>query len=268
MDLSSTIVPTSTLRTELFRRLAQISRHAPRGRTRLAIFFLKLASNSNATPSLYGPWLQTKWHDLTFRFCASGYYGDYLSNFLREFSYPYSFVDIGANYGIYSLVAAANFHCKNCYAFEPNADVFEALKTNIELNKAAQIQAFNFAFSDQAGFFPFTVSEAHSGAGKLSTGEHSDQRVQTRDKAVFDNIESAENFPKVVKIDVEGHEPVVIHELMKSTLWKSVRYLYFEANPDRFDVGRLAKELEVHGFKNTFCAPQGIDPNLMFERQR
>jgi FkbM family methyltransferase len=187
---------------------------------------------------------------------------------LQNISYPYSFVDIGANYGIYSLVAAANFHCKNCYAFEPNADVFGALKTNIQLNKAAQIQPFNFAISDQVGFLPFTVSEAHSGAGKLSTGGHSEHKVLTRDKAVFDNIESAENFPKVVKIDVEGHEPVVIHELMKSTLWKSVRYLYFEANPDRFDVGRLANESEAHGFKNIFSVPQGIDQNLMFERQR
>jgi hypothetical protein len=92
--------------------------------------------------------------------------------------------------------------------------------------------------------------------------------VLTRDKAIFDNIESADNLPKVLKIDVEGHEPVVIHELRKSTLWKSVRYLYFEANPARYDAGRLAEELETQGFKNIFCVSQGIDSNLMFERRR
>ncbi len=182
-------------------------------------------------------------------------------------SYSYSFVDIGANYGIYSLVAAGNSHCKNCYAFEPNANVFEALKTNVKLNDATQIQAFNVAISDRTGLFPFAASEAHSGAGGLSTEQHSGQMVPTRDKAFFDKIESVDKLSKVVKIDVEGHEPVVIHELMKSTMWKNVRHLYFEASPARYDVGRLTEELEAQGFKNIFCVAQGTDSNLMFERR-
>jgi FkbM family methyltransferase len=267
MLTGSTKVQTTTWRTELFRWLAQISRRAPRGRFRLAIFFLNLASTSSATPSMYGPWLQSKWHDLTFRFCVTGYYGYYLSDFLRKISYSYSFVDIGANYGIYSLVAAGNSHCKNCYAFEPNANVFEALQTNMKLNNATQIQAFNFAISDRTGLFPFAASEAHSGAGGLSTEQHSGHVVPTRDKVFFDNIESVDKFPKVVKVDVEGHEPVVIHELMKSTMWNSVRYLYFEASPVRYDVARLTEGLEAKGFKHIVCVAQGADSNLMFERR-
>ena len=227
MLTGSTKVMTTSWRTDLFRWLAQISRHAPRGRFRLASLFLNLASTSSATPSIYGPWLQSKWHDLTFRFCVTGYYGHYLSDFLRTISHPYSFVDIGANYGIYSLVAAGNSNCKNCYAFEPNANVFDALKTNVKLNNATQLQAFNVAISDRTGLFPFAASEAHSGAGGLSTELHSGHVVATRDKEFFDKIESVDKLSKVVKIDVEGHEPVVIHELMKSAMWKNVRHLYF-----------------------------------------
>ena len=183
------------------------SRYAPKGRFRLASFFLKLASTSSATPSIYGPSLQSKWHDLTFRFCVTGYYGHYFSDFLRTISYSYSFVDIGANYGIYSLVAAGNSHCKNCYAFEPNANVFEALKTNAKLNDATQIQAFNFAISDRTGLLPFAASETHSGARRALHGRHSGHVVPTRDKEFFDKIEFVDKLPKVVKIDVEGMSP-------------------------------------------------------------
>lgn len=43
-------------------------------------------------------------------------------------------------------------------------------------------------------------------------------------------------LPKIVKIDVEGHEPTVISELMKSAMRKDIHYLYFEANKSRYEV--------------------------------
>src|SRR6476661_2982883 len=93
---------------KFFTLLARLSHYSPKGKSRLALFFLRFASDGHCTPSVYGPLLQNRWHDATFRFCISGMYGTYFSDFLRKIPYPYSFVDIGANIGLYSLIAAAN----------------------------------------------------------------------------------------------------------------------------------------------------------------
>src|SRR5690349_12898179 len=144
--------PATKLTTRFFTLLARLSHFSPKGKHRLAIFFLRLASSNGFTPSFYGPLLQDRWHDTTFRFCISGMYGTYLSEFLRKMSYPYSFIDIGANVGLYSLIAADSRNCTKCYAFEPNPTVFDSLQQNIALNGAKQVLSYNCAVSDTEGW--------------------------------------------------------------------------------------------------------------------
>ena len=122
-------------------------------------------------------------------FVCRGYYGRYLSDFLQRIPYAYSFVDIGANVGLYSLIAADNPNCKNCYAFEPNPAVFAALQENIALNDANTNKAYNYAISDREGWLDFAATEAHSGIGKL-VGHNSEGslKVKSVDKQIFDRI--------------------------------------------------------------------------------
>lgn len=254
------------LQKTILKRLAQLSQHAPRGKKRLARLFLRLASTPESTPSLYGPVLQTRWNDLTFQFCIFGEYGTYLSNFLRELSYAYSFIDIGANAGLYSLIAAENPHCVKCYAFEPNPTVYESLKTNIDLNNATKIKALNYAISDIEGLGQFIANDAHTGAGRLVGSAAEGISVKTVNARMFDNIAIYDRLPKIVKIDVEGHEPVVIGELMKSSIWNDIRYLYFEVNANRYDEKPIVERLHASRFKLVCRIAQGDDANLMFGR--
>ena len=257
----------TTLIAKFFTRLARLSHYSPKGRSRLALFFLRFASNEYVTPSIYGPIFQTRWHDATFRFCISGMYGKYLSEFLRRLSYPFSFVDIGANIGLYSLIAASNPNCKNCYAFEPNPTVFDSLKKNLKINELNSIHAYNCAISDKEGVLHFATTEAHSGIGRLIDRDTDGSiTVKSVDKKIFDEIAATDRLPKIVKIDVEGHEPVVIGELMKSSIWNDIHYLYFEANCDRYDVGRLVDYIEGNGLAKIHQKDQGGDLNLMFAR--
>ena len=78
---------------------------------RLRIRFLYIIK-PNITKSAYGVKLHSKWGDATFNLCLSGTYGYFFSDFLNNIEKPYSFLDIGANQGIYSLVASKNKNIK------------------------------------------------------------------------------------------------------------------------------------------------------------
>jgi FkbM family methyltransferase len=253
------------LLTRLYIALARLAQYSPKGQFRLATFFLKLASDGQSTPTIYGPKLRNRWHDTTFRFCVSGYYGRYFSDFLREVPYAYSFVDIGANVGLYSFIAAGNPNCIKCHAFEPNPAVFSALRENVELNNANKVQLYNFAISDRDGWLDFAATEVHSGIGKLVAQESSRSiKVRSVDSTIFEQISAADPLPKVVKIDVEGHEPTVINELMKGTMRHEIRYLYFEANQSRYDVAAVIETLENYGFRKVYQHGHRGDYDLMF----
>lgn len=67
------------------------------------------------------------------------------------------FLDVGANIGYYSLLAAALNAELNIYSFEPAPAVYAYLKKNIEINNF-NVQAEQKAISDKAGHLEFFVS--------------------------------------------------------------------------------------------------------------
>jgi FkbM family methyltransferase len=231
--------------------------------------FLRFASRQNVTPSIYGPVFQSRWQDLTFQFCVSGYYGRYLSEFLRSRREPFSFIDIGANIGLYSLLAASNEHCIRCYAFEPNPTIFHSLTQNIKLNGCKRIEATNSAVSESTGFLQFSFIDGHTGAGSLvDRKDEATITVSSVSSAYFDKLAARDNTTKIVKIDVEGHEPIVIAELMKSKIWDKVEYIFFECDEARYDVQAVVQSLETNELKQIFKTGRGKPYDLMFQRQR
>ncbi len=255
--------------TKFLTALARLSLLAPKGRLTLSMLFLRLASRHGLTPSVYGPVFESRWSDLTFKFCVSGYYGRYFSDFLVKFESPFSFVDIGANIGLYTLLAASNHRCLSCYAFEPNPIVFASLERNIELNGIGHIEANNSAVSEASGFLSFRCADWHTGAGSVVVqGEGKSISVKSVNKDYFDELAVRDQQNKVVKIDVEGHEAIVIAELIKSTIWNTIEYLYFECNEDKYDVKDLVHLLERNGLKQIYKNANRNPYDLMFRRSR
>lgn len=249
----------------IFAPLVQAAQHAPIGRGTLTNFFLKLASNNEITPSVYGPILQTRQQDLTFRFCVVGAYGRYLSDFLSNRKDPFSFVDVGANIGLYSLIAASNPNCRSCYAFEPNAEVFASLERNIVLNHHNKIRAYNVAVSSTEGPLSFSAHSGHTGAGALDAA--GTMTVMAVNRSAFDDIAELDALPKIVKIDVEGHEPVVLTELLNSRLASQIRNIYFEVQETRYDVASAIARLNAAGLVQTYKNANDLFYDLMFERR-
>ena len=248
-----------------FAPLVRLAWHAPIGQRTLTNFFLKLVSDGEMTPSVYGPILQTRQHDLTFRFCVTGAYGRYFSDFLSRRSEPFSFVDVGANIGLYSLIAAANSNCHACYAFEPNPEVYSSLERNIELNGHSKIQTCNAAVSATQGALTFSGHSEHSGAGALDPG--GPITVLSVNRAAFDEIAKHDQAPKIVKIDVEGHEPIVISELLNSNMASQIHNIYFEVQETKYDVIDTITSLNAAGFFQTHMNANDLFYDLMFDRK-
>lgn len=58
--------------------------------------------------SYYDIKLTPMWGDNTFKFCYCGGYGDFFANYLRNLDKNFVFIDIGANQGLYSIIAGNN----------------------------------------------------------------------------------------------------------------------------------------------------------------
>jgi FkbM family methyltransferase len=188
-------------------------------RGRLARLLLMLPFR--ALRSRYGPLLANVRGDRTFRFCATGAYGEFIAERLRKTGKEFAFFDIGANVGVFSLVAAGNPQCRAVYAFEPNPLSYAFLVRNIQLNRATKATPFCAALTRRGGACSeLWIPDRHSGRASLSRriGSGATHLVLNADRELLNCLARRISVDVVAKIDVEGHEPVVLGELLNSDL--------------------------------------------------
>ena len=124
--------------------------------------------------------------------------------------------DIGANTGVYALLAAKVNRAKKVHAFEVNPDVIDRLRENIIVNAASNIVVHEKAASDHNGraTFRFGSPEVFS---KLSTTgsvyENRDQTVKIEVETVtLDDLFTPTSGKNILaKIDTEGAEVDVLN---------------------------------------------------------
>lgn len=129
------------------------------------------------------------------------------------------FYDIGANIGLFTLIAAER--CKTVIAFEPTGDTFRMLAENVLLNNSPKnIQLIHAAASDKDGtqdIFVLTNGKDawNSMAVKPEEGEYRVDQITT--VHVDAMVESGKiPAPTLIKIDVEGWELHVLKGLDKT----------------------------------------------------
>lgn len=147
------------------------------------------------------------------------------------------FIDIGANVGLFSLLASE----KGCqvYSFEPTPKTFDRLNENVDLNNYTNIQTFNIALSNTKGETSMNVAENGMDAwNNLSTEANEDGFIKVKIKTdTLDNFIQS-HFPEfnqeiIIKMDVEGWEKFVITGGKKS-LKNGKFLLMIEFNDENF----------------------------------
>jgi len=148
-------------------------------------------------------------------------FAEYFCQIISKFDV---FVDVGANIGLYSMLASANNRKIAVYAFEPSPGPFHYLSKNIELNHAStQIHPINKALSDANGIVEFSVPYvskygylAHNnlgGGGHVSAVRDSvlTEKI-TVEAQTLDDFANEHKLSKldVLKLDAENSEHLII----------------------------------------------------------
>ena len=133
-----------------------------------------------------------------------------------------AFCDIGANIGLYSVVAGDVVgEAGEVAAFEPHPANAMSLMQNIALNGLVErTKVISAALSDNTGFFDFNIREAIAGSSMSQLGQTIDGNgeafvpVLRECKAAFtlDDLvgQGVVRSPDAVKIDVDGNELLVL----------------------------------------------------------
>jgi FkbM family methyltransferase len=134
--------------------------------------------------------------------------------FVRRWLRPgMSAVDVGANYGVYTMAAAtAVGRTGKVWAFEPTPRCADYLQRTIELNGFTQVILRREAISDQSGAVAFSLTgqpELNAIAAPGAAG----QDVATVQAVRLDEMAKVYDWRDIdfVKLDVEGHELQAIH---------------------------------------------------------
>lgn len=203
--------------------------------------------------SAYGVLMTANWQDTTFRYCIFGTYGRDLSDLLLGQREEFVFVDIGANQGLYSLIAAQNPKCRQVIAFEPVPVTHARLAANVALNGgAARTVLHPLAISDSVGEVTISVADNHTGTATLAGRDDGKPSgggvtIRTIDAAMVDPL-LAGTLPMFVKIDVEGLEAVVIAELAKTAAMARIAHIFYEVDDRWASAGEIERLLRGAGF--------------------
>lgn len=209
-----------------------------------------------------GVWLRRNWVDATFNFCVRATYPPLLRDYLAALTDPFAFIDVGANQGLYSILAARNPACEAVRAFEPVRGTFAFLQANVSANPHAEkIRLLRCAVSSHDGEATISVQPGHSGAASL----RGERRGLLRRRETITTIGPATlaalkpGSPAVIKVDVEGHERVVMQALADAGFLADARAVCYEVDTRWSDPAALEALLRAQGF--SCFNPTGAGPH-------
>jgi FkbM family methyltransferase len=130
----------------------------------------------------------------------------------------FTFVDVGANVGLYSLYLAS---CGNVrtLAIEPQPGILERLRFHLATNPSAKVEVRPIALADREGEATLVLNESDSGGthldkqdGRQSAGE----RIKVPGKPLLIVLKEAGiDAIDALKIDVEGAEDIVLAPFLR-----------------------------------------------------
>ncbi|MDF1676009.1 MAG: FkbM family methyltransferase [Vicingaceae bacterium] len=161
-----------------------------------------------------------------------------------------NFIDIGANVGVYSLLAAGTQKSKTI-AIEPIPQTFQYLTTNIQLNQLENlVNCYNIGLSDKKGELHFTKDKDTINHVTAVKSENTiNVKVDT-----LDNLLSHTSLSStLIKLDVEGFEYHVLSGGSNTLNNENVMALIVELNgsSDKYELSdeMVDKQLVTYGFE-------------------
>jgi len=178
-----------------------------------------------------------------------------LEKILNKFKEETVFLDIGANVGVFSLVASKNPKILAIHAFEPDSESYKLMELNVVRNDAKIVKTHNFAIGVNEGPARLTRNIGHSGTSRIesenngTSGEFSS--ITMVNQNYLNSTLDSRNKKYFVKIDVEGYELNVLTTLRKAEFFKSVERFFIEFDREIGKVEEVEEFLELNDFVET-----------------
>lgn len=151
-----------------------------------------------------------------------------------------SFVDAGANWGYFTLVAAGTIGPSGrAIAIEPDPRMFAALEQNLQLNALSHVTPVRAAASateGRAALAGFRSDAVNRGTSRLG-GQSAAGPTFDVDCVTIDRLTSAIPSVDVVKIDVEGAEDAVLEGMQEGFAARRYRAVVLELHPGYLRAG-------------------------------
>lgn len=240
--------------------------------TPLNIFRQKFGKST--VTSKYNVVMHKNWLDATFRYCIAGTYSNFFSNYLRSEESGFVFLDIGANQGLFTLIASQNENCVRVIAFEPVSSTFALLSKNIKINGAAEkCFAFKKALGEKAGDLKIKIPINHSGAATTRLDlsgnftSYSEEQIEIESSEFLNSLDLYGNHPIICKIDVEGNEEGVMMALIRSQIFGQIRAIFYEVDERWVDPKMIEARLATLGFSEFQKVGYGVHYDVLASRR-
>lgn len=175
--------------------------------------------------------------------------------------------DVGANIGLYSIYAGMRGH--PVLAFEPEAQNFAQLSTNVHLNGLDHlISCYAIALSDQYARDVLYLSGFEVGGALVNIGLPTDWRHEEFSPVASQGVISypmdrflrdfPDVFPNHIKIDVDGSEDRIIDGATQTLRDARLKSLLIELNLQLEPHREVCELLNSSGFELTSSAPSPL----------
>jgi FkbM family methyltransferase len=177
----------------------------------------------------------------------------------------FTFVDVGANVGAYSLFVAAHAGLgARILAVEPQPDVFDRLAYNIRQNPFGTIKAVACAVADKTGELTLFLDPRNKGESSVKIVGSSQAPMIRVPAVTLLELLTSEGFTRLdaLKLDVEGAEDLILDPFFRDApAFLHPALIIIEDGRERWqtDLGRL---LAAQGYR----LARRTRLNLIYER--
>jgi FkbM family methyltransferase len=175
--------------------------------------------------------------------------------FIENVKRGMTIIDIGANIGYYTLIAAKLIGKKGrVYAFEPELSNFNLLIKNIKLNNYKNVIAIQKAVSDRDEKTRLFLSESNREGHRIYNLKEGRRFIEIETTTLDNFFKNREGEIDVIKMDIEGAEIAALkgmNNILKANqkLKLFIEFVPFILSKGSFNPIDLPKEILRHGFK-------------------
>jgi FkbM family methyltransferase len=141
-------------------------------------------------------------------YCYDLYEKNTISNLVKLVKPHYTFIDVGANAGFYSIILSGLLNRGKVYSFEPNSFTVQRLMDNIALNNAGNIVVNQVGLSDKEEMLDLVYDTSNTGSASVYKAASDGKRKESIRLIPFDEYYFSNHIGQidVIKADIEGGE--------------------------------------------------------------